>query len=73
MSFGWSSVVPVPADYDGNGVTDLAVYDPAVGTWCLATGPWSNGRREGPASAGDYDGDGADTPSLPANGTWQIT
>ena len=33
QNWGWSAAKPVPGDYDKDGITDLAVYDPATGTW----------------------------------------
>jgi hypothetical protein len=30
-----SRAVTAPADYDHDGITDLAVYHPATGTWYL--------------------------------------
>ena len=27
----------MPGDYDGDGVSDLAVYDPATGRWYIRT------------------------------------
>ena len=33
--WGWSTAKPVPGDYDGDGIYDLAVYDTATGKWYI--------------------------------------
>ena len=64
QAYGWTDVVPVPADYDGDGRADLAVYHPAAGDWYVQPSAGGADRREhlGSATAapvpGDYDGDG---------------
>ncbi len=83
--FGWNRPRPVPADYDGDGKTDLGLYDPPTGLWYLFRSRlgfttvqfgW-NGPTPVPA---DYDGDGRDDIALyygpminqPAQGLWYL-
>ena len=64
--FGSPTDTPVPADYDGDGITDLGVFRPVNGWWYIeksstnysgTTGAQFGGPSDVPVPA-DYDGDG---------------
>ena len=64
-SFGAPNLdVPIPADYDGDGKADLAIYRPTTGQWVIlkSTGGRQAGAVRAPAVdvpvPADYDGDG---------------
>jgi hypothetical protein len=67
--------VPVPEDYNDDGVTDPAVYRPSTGQWFVRnqfTVAW--GLPKDMPVPGDYSGDGAADVAVyrPSTGQWLV-
>jgi hypothetical protein len=74
--FGQTGDIPVPADYDGDGAADFAVY--RNGTWYKLSATTYTVSQHGEATdipaPADFDGDGKTDLAVfrPAEGKWYI-
>ncbi|MDQ4132709.1 MAG: hypothetical protein M3179_05755, partial [Actinomycetota bacterium] len=75
VAFGTNGDIPVPADYDGNGSIETAVYRPSNGVWFVQGGVTVQWGTAGDIPVpGDYDGDGDTDIAVfrPSNGLWFV-
>jgi len=80
QQWGWAMAVPVPGDFDGDGIDDLTVYYQPTGDWYIkqsSDGTTRNtqwGWADAVAVPGDFDGDGTDDIAVyyQPTGDWYI-
>jgi hypothetical protein len=75
VTWGRPGDVAVPADYDGNGRTDVAVWRPSTGVWWVRGGARVTWGRPGDVAVpADYDGDGRTDIAVwrPSTGAWWV-
>jgi subtilisin-like proprotein convertase family protein len=76
--YGVAGDIAVPADYDGDGDDNMAVFRPSTGWWYTSTDPATNygavrfGANGDVPVAADYDGDGKADVAVFRQGVWYI-
>lgn len=77
-AFGQPTDIPVPADYTGDGRTDIAFFRPSTNEWFVLRSEdqsffsFAFGAAGDIPAPGDFDGDGIADPTVfrPSGGTW---
>ena len=84
LNFGQKGDLPVAGDWNGDGIDTVGVFNPSTGEWRLTNGPNLNnttppvifqftfGANGDTPIAGDWNGDGFDTPGLFRSGVVQF-
>jgi hypothetical protein len=72
--WGWPDDVPVPADYNGDGATELAIWRPSEGNWYVPGSlPVTWGQAGDIPVPGNYDGTGTEMAIFrPSEGKWYV-
>jgi putative transposon-encoded protein len=75
VSFGKNGDIPVPADYNGDGAAEIAIFRPSTSLWAVKGGAYQGFGKSGdiPVPA-DYNGDGKTDIAIfrPSTGLWAI-
>lgn len=84
LNFGQNGDLPVAGDWNGDGIDTVGVFNPSTGLWLLTNGPnidnttpavilqFTFGVNGDTPIAGDWNGDGVDTPGLFRGGVVQF-